>query len=261
MTNEEVLRIAMAQSAIDSGCTPQDFCVAENRIVHSTASKQARAYLSLPFFCDLVSYGSNIVASVDPSCEKAVRDYLSRYEHVHCFETPNLHVLNDALEQYGYQVCFMAEYFLPDVKQVFPCSCGYEMRVMTPEMFAPYYRPEWSNALCEKRSQLDRLAVGAFDNGKLIGMAGASEDCASMWQIGIDVLPSYRRQGIASALTKTLAFEILSRGIVPFYCAAWSNLASVRNALKSGFHPAWVQLTAKSTAFVQETNAVSRGSS
>lgn len=66
-----------------------------------------------------------------------------------------------------------------------------------------------------------------------------------MWQIGIDVLPEYRRQGIASALTSRLALEILSRGKVPFYCAAWSNIRSVRNAIKSGFRPAWADITAR----------------
>jgi predicted GNAT family acetyltransferase len=75
-----------------------------------------------------------------------------------------------------------------------------------------------------------------------------------MWQIGIDVLPAYRRQGIASALTSRLALEILDRGIVPFYCAAWSNLASVRNAIRSGFSPAWVELTAKPASLVDEMN-------
>ena len=75
-----------------------------------------------------------------------------------------------------------------------------------------------------------------------------------MWQIGIDVLPAYRRQGIASALTSRLALEILKLGKVPFYCAAWSNLKSVRNAIKSGFRPAWVEMTAKDAAFVQEMN-------
>jgi predicted GNAT family acetyltransferase len=66
-----------------------------------------------------------------------------------------------------------------------------------------------------------------------------------MWQIGIDVLPAYRRQGIASALTGALAREIMARGKVPFYCSAWSNIRSVRNAVKSGFIPAWVEMTAK----------------
>ena len=75
-----------------------------------------------------------------------------------------------------------------------------------------------------------------------------------MWQIGIDVLPAYRRQGIAAALTSRLALECLARDKVPFYCTAWSNLPSVRNALKSGFRPAWVELTAKSTETVAAMN-------
>ena len=43
------------------------------------------------------------------------------------------------------------------------------------------------------------LAVGAYDNGKLIGLAGCSADCEMMYQIGVDVLPEYRRKGLAAA--------------------------------------------------------------
>ena len=75
-----------------------------------------------------------------------------------------------------------------------------------------------------------------------------------MWQIGVDVLPDYRRQGIASALTSRLAREILRRGKVPFYCSAWSNIRSVRNAIRSGFIPAWVEMTVKPTRLVDEMN-------
>ena len=75
-----------------------------------------------------------------------------------------------------------------------------------------------------------------------------------MWQIGVDVLPEYRKQGIASALTSALAKEILIREKVPFYCSAWSNIRSVRNAVKSGFIPAWVELSAKPADFVDEIN-------
>ena len=71
-----------------------------------------------------------------------------------------------------------------------------------------------------------------------------------MYQIGVDVLPEYRRKGVASALTTRLALEVLALGKVPFYCAAWSNIPSIRNAVKSGFRPAWVELTAKNTSFV-----------
>ena len=98
------------------------------------------------------------------------------------------------------------------------------------------------------------LGVGAYDGDTLVGLAGCSADSDTMWQIGIDVLPEYRRQGIASALTSRLAVEILKRGKVPFYCAAWSNIKSVRNAIRSGFRPAWVEMTAKSVDFVDGMN-------
>lgn len=114
--------------------------------------------------------------------------------------------------------------------------------------------PQWSNALCEKRRELDILGVGAYDGRTLVGLAACSADCETMWQIGVDVLPARRRQGIASALTSHLALEILEREKVPFYCAAWSNIRSVRNAIRSGFRPAWVEMTAKSASFVDEMN-------
>lgn len=75
-----------------------------------------------------------------------------------------------------------------------------------------------------------------------------------MFQIGIDVAEKYRRKGIASALTSRLALEILALGKVPFYCAAWSNIKSVRNAIKAGFRPAWVELTARDCEFIDKLN-------
>ncbi|MFR9309827.1 Predicted acetyltransferase [uncultured Ruminococcus sp.] len=254
MTNKELLAVAMQQSALDLNCAPEDFLREESVVVHSCAHPQARRYLELPFYCNLVSYGNHIVASVNPEIEPAVRDYIRRFAAEHCFETPNLHVLNDALQRHGHRLCFMAEYFLPDLTALEERPCAYEVELWGPERFGGLYLPQWSNALCEKRRELDVLAAAALDRGRLVGLAGCSADCGAMWQIGIDVLPEYRRQGIASALTSRLALEILRRGKVPFYCAAWSNLRSVRNAVRSGFRPAWVELTAKSAAFVAQMN-------
>lgn len=148
----------------------------------------------------------------------------------------------------------MAEYFLPDITLLKKHDCKYKTRILNQSDFADLYKPEWSNALCEKRKELDVLGVGAYDGGKLIGLAACSADCDSMRQIGIDVLPEYRQKGIASALTSSLAIEILERGKIPFYCATWSNIKSVRNAIKSGFRPVWVEMTAKSCRFVDEMN-------
>lgn len=246
--------IAMTQSAIDSNCDVNDFDSDVNKVVLSSVNPNARKYLSLPFYCDLTSYGNNIVASVHQDIAHTVQKYIDKYAVEHCFETPNMHVLNDELKRFDMCICFMAEYFLPDVNEIKPLTCSYETRIMGPKDFSDYYLPEWSNALCEHRKHLDKMAIGAFDQGKLVGLAGCSADCETMWQIGIDVLPEYRKKGIASALTSQLAVEVLKQGLVPFYCAAWSNIKSVRNAIKSGFKPAWVQMTAKNIDFVSDLN-------
>ena len=258
MTNQEILKIAMEQSAVDICAAPADFEKNENVIVISRENNDARRYLKLPFSCQRVSYGNNVVASVSPEFREITENYINKYPLEHLFETPNFHVLNEALMAKGQKICFMAEYFLPDLdilrERVVDGTTPYELRILTQEDFAELYLPEWSNALCKDRCHLDVLGVGAYDGGKLVGLAGCSADCDTMWQIGIDVLPEYRRQGIASTLTSRLAIEILNRGKVPFYCAAWCNLKSVRNAIKSGFRPAWVEMTAKPCEMVNGMN-------
>ena len=254
MTNQDILRIALEQSAIDSACAPEDFLKGKGVAVISREDPRARRYLTLPFDLDLTSYGTNIVASCSEALLDVAKAYIDRFPAEHCFETPNLHVLMDALRPHGLDVCFMAEYWLPDVDLLRALPCPYETRILEPADFAELYLPEWSNALCEKRKHLDMLAVGAYDGDKLIALAGCSADSDTMWQIGIDVLPEYRRQGVASSLTSILALETIHRGRAPFYCCAWSNVASARNAIRAGFRPAWVTVTAKKKEFIQEMN-------
>ncbi len=254
MTNQEILQIAREQSAADIGCRAEDFLSEENVVVPAVIGPDARKYYQEPIACNLVSYGNNIVASVKDEYRETVSAYIGRFPFYHCFETPHIHWLNDRLAAYGQKVCFMALYYLPDVTLLHPLPCAYELRVLTAADFASLYLPEWDNALSRERPELDVLGVGAYEDGRLVGLAGASADCARMWQIGVDVLPAYRRQGIASALTSRLAAEICNRGKVPFYCSAWSNLRSLRNAVKSGFLPAWVELTVKPAAYVDEMN-------
>ena len=254
LTNQDIRRVALRQSAYDCNCAPEDFLRTENIVTLSQPHPKARKYLPLPLSCDLVSYGTNIVAQTSEALAPVVKAYIDRYPVEHCFETPNIHVLAEQLHPYGQKLCFMAEYFLPDVDAVKPLPCDFELRVLHQADFAEQYLPQWSNALCEKRKHLDVLGVGAYDQGKLVGLAGCSADCDEMYQIGVDVLPAYRRQGIAASVTSHLALEILSLNKVPFYCAAWCNIKSVRNAIRCGFRPAWVEMTAKPISYVDEMN-------
>lgn len=252
--NQDIFKIAAAQSGADMNCREEDFFRDENVIVPFALGKNAKKYYKEPITCNFISYGNNIVASVTDEVRELVTEYLEKFEFYHCFETPNMHWLNDRLTKMGHKICFMAEYYLPDVKRLCPVKCEYELRVLEQKDFSELYLPEWSNALDEGRKEFDVLGMGAYHEDRLIGLAGCSADAEMMWQIGVDVLPEYRRKGIAAALTSGLAVEIMKRGKVPFYCSAWSNIRSVRNAIKSGFVPAWVEMTVKPEQVVDEMN-------
>ena len=248
MTNKEILKIALRQSAIDCACEPGDFLKSGHTLTLSRPNPEARRYLELPHICNFATYANGVVAAAGEAYMDAADRCLAMFppeRAYRLFETPGLHDVDEIFASLGGKTRFMAEYFLPDVELLRPKKCPFETKILTQKDFSALYTPEWSNALCEKRRELDVLGVGAYDNGVLVGLAGCSADCESMWQIGIDVLPEYRRRGVAAALVTALALEIMERGKVPFYCAAWSNLRSVRTAIASGFRPAWVELTVK----------------
>ena len=77
-----------------------------------------------------------------------------------------------------------------------------------------------------------------------MGMAGCSEDAPHWQQIGIDVLPEFRSEGIGSCLVTLLKNKIIETGDVPFYGTAAANIHSQNIAFKSGFRPAWVETEA-----------------
>ncbi|GFI57244.1 hypothetical protein IMSAG025_00683 [Muribaculaceae bacterium] len=196
MTNKEILRIAMEQSARDINCKASDFLCSNHVIVRSGLGADARKYYKEPISCNLISYGNNIVASVRDEYKEIVEEYINKFEFYHCFETPNMHWLDERLSEKGQKVCFMAEYYLPDVEKLYALPCDFELKILKQPDFESLYKAEWSNALCEDRKNLDILGVGAYADGKLIGLAGCSADCSAMWQIGVDVLQKYRRKGI-----------------------------------------------------------------
>lgn len=120
---------------------------------------------------------------------------------------------------------------------------------------------QFTSAICFSKTQPDILAVAAirqgdactattdegehpkcFDQTVMAGMAGASEDGAYLWQIGINVIPECAGKGLAAELVRSLKNEIIRRGKVPFYGTSESHTISQTVALKSGFVPAWTEI-------------------
>ena len=101
MNTEDILHVAMEQSAEDINCHMGDFMKSENVVVPFRLGKNARKYLKEPIIADFVSYGNNVVASVSEDVRNIVTEYVNKYTFYHLFETPNMHWLDDRLDSYG----------------------------------------------------------------------------------------------------------------------------------------------------------------
>jgi GNAT superfamily N-acetyltransferase len=94
------------------------------------------------------------------------------------------------------------------------------------------------------------LGCSAKHDGVTVGLATASADSDSMWQIGIDILPDYRNRGIGKALVGQLTEALFKMRKLPYYSTGISNISSRRTAISVGYRPAWVEIFSKERAEV-----------
>ncbi len=82
--------------------------------------------------------------------------------------------------------------------------------------------------------------IAKRDN-RIIGVAGAAESSVEdVWEVGVDVAEDYRNAGLGTYLVRGLTGELLARGIVPFYSASVTNIASQMTAYRCGYKPFWI---------------------
>ena len=98
------------------------------------------------------------------------------------------------------------------------------------------------HAVCGSGRTPDVLAAAAVQDGRIVGMAGATQDCEALWQIGVEVDEARRGKGMARILVSFLKEEILRRGKIPFYATSQSHIVSMNTALGAGFLPAWTEI-------------------
>ncbi len=88
---------------------------------------------------------------------------------------------------------------------------------------------------------ISNIAYVAYSNGKVVGVAGADTINEDILEVGIEVLPEYRKEGLATILSQNLTIRILEKGIVPIWCASSTNIGSQAVASRSNYIPLWVE--------------------
>jgi len=248
-TKNEIIEIAKAQLALDYNCEVSDFEKEVNTIVENKLVEGRRIYDNDGCALKILCFGNKAIISTTLTLIPWFEEKFINASAAWLFEYPKLRAIDKKLQEVGHEIADAHHYYLPnpDVQ----------------EMDKPIYHIKWyeqeeilkfegdkrfGEAFLFDKNHPDMLAVSAWDGNEIIGMAGASADSKTMWQIGIDILPEYRGKRIGTTLVKLLKNEILKRGKVPFYGTAESHFHSQNIAINSGFFPAWAELYSKSNS-------------
>ncbi len=153
---------------------------------------------------------------------------------------------DEGLKQFGIRVALFDTFYIPNdnIKDI---NCD----VLNNFMLKWYNSNElkcfegdrrFEEALLFYQNAPDMIALTASKNDNIIAMAAANADRPNMWQMGINVLPEYHGQGIATALVATLKNKIIELDILPYYTTSVSHVVSQKIAIKAGFIPAFTEL-------------------
>ncbi len=240
-------RVLAAQLALDYCCTEADILGPGNVFsVHSFLPGRRCWQEGNECYLKIAAFGGKLLfAGREDIVDLCRRQYADR-DGEWFFEAKNLRLLNDRIHADGYRIESVHPFFIAEE----PTSAS-----------ARDYSIEWYDEAAIERFRGDErfgeafafypnapdvLGVSASKGGTILGMAGASCDSPTMWQIGINVEPDARQRGIGTLLVTLLKNEIIRRGVLPFYGTSMSHIASQRVALSAGFLPAWAELvTAK----------------
>lgn len=240
--------ILLNQLSIDYCCAPSAVLDGKNHFTEFVPHPDRRRYDDADdCFLKICVLNSKLLVCGHAEILAELEPWLSDFGGEWFLDAAPLRRLDAILRAHGYETAQFHPFYAPDAAASVPAdTAGWDIRwyeAADIEQFRGDKR--FCYAFTFLPAAPDVLGVAAWKDGEIYGMAGASADSPQLWQIGINTLPIARQQGVAAMLVTLIRDEILRRGALPYYGTALSHLASQKTALKSGFRPAWSELTTK----------------
>lgn len=235
------------QLAIDLNCKEEDFDRNVNTVTILHEHGPKRRTISDDLLLYMACFGKGTVAAVNAKLEPFVRRHVAELQGFRCFDMP-LETLAAGLHAFGGYISEIEEFYLLDNPVIYNIQPDFHMEILEGAEIASLYNDDrfhMALGYSQTDERRDMLAVVAYRDRDILGVAGASNDTDDTWQIGIDVVPEGRERHIATDLVKSISNEVLGRNKIPYYGTAWSNIASKRVAINAGYKPVWVEMKAK----------------
>lgn len=214
----------------------------------------ARRFAIPEKFLAVVSMGRGVVVSCSADRMERVRFLLGKLSRDEIYSPSAIAVMEEIVKRDGQTMVGPDLKYIcaPDIYRPLLDFRGAEISIIdndeTPELYMGNLFP---NALGQAPDPLRPRVITAVAKcgNEIAGVAAASADSDSLWQIGVDTLPDYRNRGIGKALVDTVTKVIFKAGRIPYYSTPIANLASRNIASALGYKPAWVELYSRKKKF------------
>ncbi|MCF0148337.1 MAG: GNAT family N-acetyltransferase [Clostridium sp.] len=243
MEYSKILIKAKEQLSKDYNCTIDDFNNNENLITNLKEIIGARKYNNDKEILKILIFNGKLVVSAEEAIKGWCIENLLKFPGEWLFLYSVLRRIDKKLNEFGYEIEDTHHYYLP-IDENYVDTNNLKLKFYEKDEILQFKDDSrFDETFAFNENYPDVLAVAALDNeGNIIGMAGASEDSNIMWQIGVNVLPEAKGNGVATTIVKALKNEILKRGKIPFYGTVESHIISQKVALKSGFYPVFAEV-------------------
>jgi GNAT superfamily N-acetyltransferase len=249
LNTESALKIVKKVLAADFACSESDFDREGVFIYEAREIEGARRFPIRKKALNIATMGKGVVVSCTPDRLEWAKENLSNRSKDEIFSESTTSLIaeyiaadNQIIRSPDLKYICVPGRFLPyspteDVKLT---ALGYE------EIKHYFETQEFYYAIGERDNpeKIHEIAVSAVCNGKVAGIAAASEDCDEMYQVGVSVLAEYRNKGIGRAVVGKVTEMIFDMGKLPYYSTWASNIASRRLNISLGYFPAWIELYA-----------------
>jgi hypothetical protein len=244
-TEQKKINFILERLAVIYNCNVNDFFSEENIITEICDDNILITHCIDKYFFRMISFGKNVVISSDKSLHKWLNDNVMPLDGCKLFAFNQLNNINENLIKNNFKLKNPQYMFLSHKNDCielvgngtkikwFEGNKIFELYTENNKFYNALgnkYDPEWPVV----------IAVAAYDNENIIGVAGGYEDYKDWISIGIDVKNDYRHRGIGSYLVGLMKKRIEKMGKMPVYSTTVSNLFSWNIALKNGFIPKWI---------------------
>ena len=242
MDKYDVVKTVKKQLAIDMNCSESDFESCEIVVTEAAKNPGRNMFGDCDRMLNGCCFGGSAVFSVNRELISELKTLFAGHDPSWIFEPKTLVALEEKLYLSGHNISDMYQYYVPD-PEVEKTEEMFDIQWIEQDELKQYLDLSVAqDALGFDEGAPDILAVAAKDNGKIVGMAAASLDSPLFWQIGAQVLPEYREQGIATNLVGLLKDETLKRGAIPYFGSFSTHAVSQSVGYAAGFFPCWSKI-------------------